>query len=192
MKRILVLTAALFLGLSALAQQATNTVWVTNYVNVEANGTNAPIFSGPLVNLWDAAKMTNVITIGFGEMNLDDTSKFGGGLAVGYRINDYLVPFVRIGYIDKNVTTVSATAQLQLPVTLFGKVTAIPLTYAGTGTSVSGKGGRNGDVVGILGAGAGIRIGSRFDILATYELQTGSGIMDHLALFGVGYKFGNW
>lgn len=190
MKTLFALLTAACLCLTARAQ--TNTVWVTNYVNLQLDTNSTPFLSGPAADLFHSLLFTNVIVVGYGEINMDDTSKYGGGLAIGYHASDYLVPFVRLDYIDHNITEVSATAQLQLPATLFGKLTLVPLAYAGTGTAVGGKGPNNGNIVGILGAGGAIRIGSQFDILASYEMRTGQGIQDHLALLGVGVKFGKW
>lgn len=82
----------------------------------------------------------------------------GGGIGIGYRVSDFVVPTMRLDYLDKTIWMPSGSLQLQAPFKLFNKLTLIPFVFPGIATPVSGTGGNNGSAVGIFGAGAAVRL----------------------------------
>jgi hypothetical protein len=73
-------------------------------------------------------------------------------------VNDFVVPTVRLDYLDGELWMPSASLQLQAPVKLFGRMTLIPFGFGGIATPITGKGSDNGTAVGIYGIGGAIRL----------------------------------
>lgn len=152
------------------------------------NGTNDnPFISGPTVVILDfLSQGSNWMAAAYGTMN-DKADKFGGGVALAYKVSDFIAPTMRLDYFDGKVWMPSASVQLQVPVTILGKVTVIPFALTGIATPISGKGTDNGSAVGIFGAGMAVRLGSHFDLLADTEKWTG--FDGYQFRFGGLYKF---
>lgn len=162
-----------------------------------AQVTNQPpitnILSGPIVDAIDfVGQGSNWFAVPFGMVSTDN-KQWGGGLALGYKLSDFVVPLMRIQGIEDvdkhsfNIWMPSLTVQLQAPIVLFGKVTAIPLLYGGAGIPISGAGSINGDPVGILGAGLALKLSKKWDLVGTYEHWTN--FKANQILFGPLYKF---
>lgn len=171
-KHILPLLAALALALPIHAQTLTN----------------LPTFlDGPGGKVWDfLTASSNIMIAPYGIISTDG-KKFGGGIGAGFRVSEFVVPTLRLDYYDGRVWMPSASLQLQLPVTLAGKLTAIPFAFGGLATPLSGKGNDNGSAVGIVGVGLAVRIGTHWDIIGDLERWTGFA-KDQVRL-GVVYKF---
>lgn len=122
-------------------------------------------------------------------------SKLGAGIALGYRLSDYVVPMMRLDYMQGQLWMPSADLQLQAPFTIMGKVTVIPFGFTGLATPISGAGNNNGSAVGLFGAGAAVRLdflgsGSFWkhtDIVA--DVEKWSGFSGQQIRFGLLYKF---
>lgn len=125
-------------------------------------------------------------------------SGFGGGIAVGYNLSQTVNPVLRLDYFNGHFYMPSLTAQLQPPVTLFGKFPVIPFGIAGAGTTIGGNGVNNGTMVTILGAGVALRGSSiasggllaKMDLVVDYEKWLGlpQNVQNQIR-FGVLLKF---
>jgi len=146
-----------------------------------------PFLSGPTTQILDfLSHGSNWMAVAYGTAN-DKFDKFGGGVALGYRASDFLVPTLRLDYYDGRVWMPSASIQLQAPMTLFGKITVIPFAISGIATPIAGKGSDNGTAVGIFGAGLAARVGAHWDIIGDAEKWTG--FDGYQIRFGALYKF---
>jgi hypothetical protein len=175
MNKILTLSAIILaLALPATAQ--------TNDTSTNATA----LIGGPATTLLNfLGTGSNWFAAPYGIVGTD--SKFGGGVAVGYKISEFVVPVMRLDYYDSTVWMPSASLQLQAPLTIMGKFTLIPFAFAGLATPIAGKGADNGSAVGIFGAGAAVRISSRFDIVA--DVEKWSGFKGEQIRAGVLWKF---
>lgn len=168
----LILTLAL--GLSCLSgySQDTNTL---------------PVLSGPV---WTAIQYlgtgSNWMIAPYGIANVSE-KKYGGGIAALYKINEFAGPMLRLDYYDGQVWMPSGSFQLQAPLQILNKFTLIPFGFAGVATPLSGKGGNNGSLQGIIGAGFAVRVGAKWDLVMDYEHWTG--FKGDQMRFGVLYKF---
>lgn len=114
------------------------------------------------------------------------SKRVGGGIGIGYKLSDFVVPTLRLDYMDGQLFMPSGTLQLQAPLTL-GKVTVIPLVFTGVATPLTGKGNDNLTPVGMFGIGAAVRLGTHWDLLADYERWTG--FSGNQIRAGFAYKF---
>lgn len=137
-------------------------------------GTNGnPFLSGPVVTVLDfLSQGSNWITVAYGTMN-DKATKFGGGVAIGYKVSDFVAPTLRLDYYDGRVFMPSASLQLQVPFKLLGKLTVIPFAISGIATPLTGKGGSDGSAVGIFGAGVAVEFTQKFGAIGDAEKWTG-------------------
>lgn len=117
---------------------------------------------------------SNLMCAAYGIVSTDG-KKYGGGIGLGFRVSDLVVPTLRLDYYDQKVWMPSANLQLQLPLHLGGNtnITYTPFTFAGVATPLSGKGDDNGEPVGMLGIGAAVRIGKHWGLIADFEHWTG-------------------
>jgi hypothetical protein len=139
--------------------------------DIATNGN--PFLSGPVVTALEfLSQGSNWMTAAYGTMN-DKATKFGGGVAVGYKVNDFLAPTLRLDYYDGRIFMPSASLQLQVPIKLLGKLTVIPFAISGIATPIAGKGSSDGSAVGIFGAGAAVQLSTKFDLIADAEKWTG-------------------
>lgn len=162
------------------------------------NGGSGPVISGPLSDAISfLGQGSNWMVAPYGIYDTG-TKSVGAGVGIGYKLNDFVVPTLRLDYLAKQneLFMPSANLQLQAPVTLFGKVTAIPFTFAGIATPLAGQGSQNGTVVGIYGVGGALRlgttnswIGKHLDLIGDWEKWQGAGFTGDQYRFGVLYKF---
>lgn len=150
--------------------------------------TNAPV-ANPIVDspiFGFLSQGTNWMIAPYGIANTT-AGKYGGGVALAYKLSDFVAPMMRVDYYDGTIWMPSASLQLQAPITLFGKVTVIPFAFSGIGTPLAGKGKDNGSAVGIFGAGLAARVSTKFDLVA--DVEKWSGFNGQQIRFGVLYKF---
>lgn len=161
--------------------------------------TNAPPLppvatNGPTLGFFgDVAKWveqgSNFIVVPYGIVSTGSNGKYeaGGGVALSYFISQYAVTGIRMDYLNKDFYQASFNGQLQIPITLFKKVTIVPFVLGGVATPFgTGTGGIN-PVQGIVGAGAAIRLSSKWDLIA--DVEKWSAIAGQQYRFGVGFKF---
>lgn len=157
--------------------------------------TNTPSSS----TIWDLLTTgSNYWAAPFATCSTGDHST-GGGLAVGYLATEAINPVLRFDYFAGQAWMVSGNIQLQPPRRLMGKIPVMPFAIAGVGTPFAGAGDMNGRAIGILGAGAAIKLDGlvstnsflrRLDIVGDYEHW--SGMVDKQAnqvRFGILFKF---
>jgi hypothetical protein len=148
-------------------------------------GTNAPIFGGPITNIFNfIGSGSNFMTAAYGIVSADG-EKTGGGLALAYKINDYVAPVLRVDYYDREIWMPSGSLQLQLPLTISSKVRVTPFVFAGVATPLNSETDR--PVEGIFGLGAAVGLTSKISLVADVEVWTG--FESEQLRFGVLYKF---
>jgi hypothetical protein len=184
---MLVLTAAALLSFAGYSQTPATS-------GDEGNGVaGAPALPGAVSSALDFfSRGTNYFAAVYG---IDSQANgVGGGVAVGYKISDYVAPVMRLDYLDGTVWMPSASLQLQVPVPLFGKVLVIPFSSAGIATPIAGKGKDNLSAVGIFTAGAAVRLdflpwswAKKVDLVGDVEKWSGFEGLQYRA--GVLYKF---
>lgn len=188
-----ILTLLAIVGLSLSSYGQTNAV-APDPVSPFTVGTNAPAST----NSWFGPHVGGVIdflsqsgsnwtVIPFVTFLEDDQrEELGGGIAAIYSISDYAGAMLRLDYLDGEVYMPSGNFQLQLPITLFGKVQAVPFALTGVATSLN-SGEDDGDVIGIVGTGLGVRVSDRIGVVYGIEYWTGfSGYQHRL---GVAIRF---
>lgn len=121
--------------------------------------------------------------------NSGGRTRFGGGIGVGYALNSYVVPTLRLDYLDSHFYMPSGSLQLQLPISPFKNpaLAIVPFAFSGVATPIGGGGGNNGSVVGIFGAGAALRIAKHWDVIGDMEKWTT--FSGNQYRFGFVYKF---
>lgn len=129
---------------------------------------------------------SNIIVVPYGIASTD-FKKFGGGVALGYELSQNVVPFLRVEKYNGDFFMPSGTVQLQVPVK-FGSFVIVPLAYTGVAVPLGEKH-VNDPVVGIVGTGAAVRLGAKFDLLAAYEVRTATG---NQICLGFGWKPNGW
>lgn len=156
----------------------------TNTLSSDTNGLPQPI--GQVFSF--LAQGSNWIVAPYGTFTTD--RHYGGGLALGYHLSDFVIPFMRLDYLDypgREIWLPSGSVQLQAPINFSPSVSLIPFVVGGVATSVSGRGQDNGSVVGIFGGGADLKLSKHFGILADYEIW--SGFPAEQIRFGFHWKF---
>lgn len=153
---------------------------------------STPIISGPVVDAISFAATEGATNWMFGIYGINSftSHQWGGGIGAGYKLSSFVMPVMRLDYIGGEVWMPSGNLQLQVPLMLFGKVEAIPLTFAGVATTVAGGGSENGAAVGILGIGMAVKVASWVDLIADYELWNGGPFhQDNQIRFAAAFKF---
>lgn len=116
-----------------------------------------------------------------------DTETFGAGIGVGYSLSPYVVTVLRMDYINDNIWMPSGSVQLQAPVRLMNKVTAVPFGFGGLATPISGRGEDNTTAAGIAGAGIGVRWTDHLGLI--YDIEYWSNFSGPQHRFGIYWKF---
>lgn len=146
----------------------TTNVVVTTTVATDTNPA-PPVLSGPA---WDAIQFlgsgSNWMIAPYGIFSTGSRTSgsdwvagkhsIGAGIGVGYKVSEFVVPTMRLDYLDGELWMPSASLQLQAPIKLLNKVTLIPFVFGGLATPIAGKGKDNGTAIGIYGAGAAVRL----------------------------------
>lgn len=128
---------------------------------------------------------SNIIVVPYGIASTD-FKKFGGGVALGYELSQNVVPFIRIENYNGDFFMPSGTIQLQAPIK-FGSFVLVPLVYTGVAVPLGSH--STDPVVGIVGTGGAIRLGTKFDLIAAYEMRTSTG---NQICLGLGWKPNGW
>lgn len=178
MKRILALIGLLALTVSGYAQ--------TNNPVPPPTVTNAPpLLSSPL---WDIFSNTNLI-IGIDGI-YDVTDHSGGvGIAAAYKLNEMLAPVARLDYFKGAIWNAQIGLQLQVPVTIAGRLKITPFAFDSIATVLNGHGSHNWEPENVAGIGAAISISKHWVVAGDYERWTGAGFNDNQVRFGGFYKF---
>lgn len=126
----------------------------------------------------------------------DSTTKtYGGGIAAAYKAREFVVPVLRLDILNGGAYVPSGAMQLQMPITLFGRVTGTPFAFSAVATAVNNQKGKSGEVIGIFGTGIIIELPGNDKwyvpdyFLADYERWSGAGFNDNQYRVGVGLKF---
>ena len=188
---LLSLIAVVSLAFSSSAQ--TNTTVPDPVVSpfTVADNTNAPATTnllgphvGSLINFfsqtgsnWSVAPFMTY---------LSDEKEFGGGIAATYSINDYAGAMIRLDYFDEQVFMPSGNFQLQLPINIAGRFQLVPFLLTGVATSLNDDD-DEGDVIGIVGSGIGLRVSKRIGLVYDVEYWTSHSGLQHRA--GVLFRF---
>lgn len=147
-------------------------------------------FHRPFISLIGSlASASNIVVAAAAEYS-PETSTYGASLALVYNITPVVGTMLRFDYLPGRVdgssdfSMVSANMQLQLPMTILGKVQWTWFGLSGIATPLGGAGGDNGTVQGVFGAGADIKIPS----LSSHWLMAFD-VEKWTALPGLQYRF---
>ena len=157
----------------------------TNLPPVATN--NASGFLTDVVNWFSQG--TNFIVVPYGIVTSGNNGKYGGGggVALAYEVSQYFESGMRIEYLNKAFYQGSFTAQLQVPITLFKKVTVVPFILGGVAVPFGGGAANPGSVQGIAGTGLAVRLSTKWDLIG--DIEKWSATPGQQYRLGVGYKF---
>lgn len=165
----------------------------TGYSQVLDTNTSPPTLSGPFIDmLGSLSTATNwgIATFGIYTPKTDKPGKagLGAGAVALYNITPYVATGVGIDWLNDDVTMPSAQVQFQAPLRIGGTngVVVRPFAFTGVATPVAGMGDDNGNVVGIIGAGLGVKIWKGLNIFYGIEQRTGQPAP--WQLFGAAYS----
>lgn len=165
----------------------------TGYSQVLDTNSTPPTLSGPFIDfVGSLATATNwgVATFGIYAPKSDNGKGTAGAGAVAlYNITPYLATGIGIDWLEGgNVTMPSAQVQFQAPLRIGGTngVLLRPFAFTGVATPVAGMGKDNGNVIGLVGAGMGVKIWKGFNAFYAIEQRTEQEGPWHL--FGVAYS----
>lgn len=138
---------------------------------------------------------TNFVTAVYGLVTTDkNLHGGGGGVALGYRVSDLLVPVMRIDYLNRAFYQGSLNLELQAPITLATNWTVVPFGIAGGAVPFGGgTSGASLTAQGIVGAGLALRldflggIGKKMDVVLDWEKW--SAIPGNQYRGGIAWKF---
>jgi len=194
MKKLLALLA-LTVALTVNAQTNTAPTIGSVHLTIDepvtaAADTNAvptlPEHLGTLLNFLSASS-TNWYVASYG-IYVSDTKTFGGGIAGAYSLSPYVLTVLRVDYLNDSFWMPSGSMQLQLPMTLAGKLQVTPFAFAGIATLLGGNGDQpTGSAVGIGGAGLATRFNEHFGLV--YDVEMWSNYTGAQQRFGVYWKF---
>lgn len=175
MKKLLALLAVCACALTGYSQVSVNT------------NTSPPTLEGPgIIALNFLSQGTNWTIAPYGLYDTD-TRKAGAGIAALYSVTPVLSAGMGLDYINHEIWMPQGDVQIGLPITIMGKLTLKPLAYTGISTSISGRGERNGDAIGIFGAGMAATVYKNLGIFSAWEKR--STFDGQLIRFGLSWKF---
>lgn len=112
-----------------------------------------------------------------------DSKEWGATVALGYIVpgTEVISPMLRLDELGGDFYLISGQLRLQPPRQLMGKIPLIPFAMAGVGTPLGGAGPENGTAIGIVGAGAALKLDvlgdawlwKHLDIVGDYEYWSG-------------------
>lgn len=160
---------------------------MTGYSQVLNTNVNPPVLEGPFIDfLGSLSTWTNwgIASGGIYAPRSPTGKSSVGAFAVAlYNISPYVATGIGIDWLeDGNITMPSAQVQFQAPFLVGGTngVTFRPFAFTGVATPVAGEGEDNGSVVGLVGAGMGVKIYKGFNIFYAIEQRTGEDSIWHL------------
>lgn len=116
----------------------------------------------------------------------EEDDEIGAGLAAAYSISDYALAVLRLDYFDGAVYVPSGSVQLQLPITISGRFQLTPFAFTGIATLLN-SGGDDGEAIGIVGAGLGLRVSKHIGVVYDIEHWSNGLGLQHRA--GILFKF---
>ena len=153
----------------------------------------SPLLSGPFVEILDTlttATNWGVAAFGIQTPHSKSTGKpaYGAGALFLYNFNSYVGAGLGVDWIDGNTTMPSAQVQLSAPLFIGGAngLRLTPFAFTGIATPVSGSDYDNGTVVGIFGAGLGVRVTGGLN--AFYAIEQRSGESSPWNIFGLAWS----
>lgn len=182
MIKSLITVALVALSISAFGQ--TNTAPAAP---VATNGIADTTFWTDAMN-W-ASQGSNFIVVPYGIVTTGNNGKYGagGGVALAYAVSQYLESGMRMEYLNKAFYQASFSGQIQVPITLFNKVTIVPFVLGGVAVPFGGGASSPGTVQGIAGTGLAVRLSSKVDLIG--DVEKWSATPGQQFRFGIGYKF---
>jgi hypothetical protein len=142
--------------------------------------TNPPVIASPVLDAFNflSTPSSNWMFATYGIF----TKGEGEGVGIGalYKVSENFGAVLRLDRIGNDTFMPSGNFQVQVPVTLMGKVTVVPFAFTGIATPLNASPGHDG-VVGVFGIGTAIRVPdvvkskSRFlpdDVIYDYEKWT--------------------
>ncbi len=179
-RKMVSLIALLALATSAFAQTNTNNVIPPPPVQA---------FNAALTFI---ASSSNLMIAPYGIYS-SGTHGGGAGLALAYRINDYVAPVLRFETLNHQFYQGSFSTQVGLPITIASNWTIVPFGLGGLALPIGGAGGKDGTIQGIAGIGVALRLdflgafGKHLDLITDWEKW--STIPGDQYRFGFMYKF---
>lgn len=157
--------------------------------------TNVPVIASPILDAFNflSTPSSNWMLAAYG-INTEQ-GKDGFGIGAIYKVSDTFGAVLRLDRIGNDTFMPSGNFQVQVPVTIMGKVTVTPFAFTGIATPINDSGNHDG-VIGIFGVGSAIRVpaaiksASRFipdDVVYDYEKWTSYAGGQHR--FGFLWKF---
>ena len=132
--------------------------------------TNAPIVASPVLDAFNflSTPTSNWMFATYGIF----TKSEGEGLGIGalYKVSDTFGAVLRLDRIGKDTYMPSGNFQVQVPVTLMGKLTVVPFAFTGIATPLNTSGNHDG-VIGIFGIGAAVRVPDALKAKSRYVPQ---------------------
>ena len=186
MKKLLTIGATLLMALAVINSEAQTDTNAPPLPPVATNGPSVGFFTDTINWL---AEGSNFIVVPYGIVSSGNNNKYeaGGGVALAYSISQYVVTGMRMEYLNKDFYQASFNGQLQVPITLFKKVTVVPFVLGGVATPFgAGSTGIN-PVQGIVGAGMAVRLSSKWDLIS--DVEKWSAVPGQQYRFGIGFKF---
>lgn len=139
-----------------------------------------PVLGGPGQQVIQFLGSGTNWSVGFDGIYDTGSKKGGGGILAACHLSDYVVAVMGLDCLasrepkqNAEIWMPSATIQLQAPFRIMNKLDVTPLAYSGITTSISGRGDKNGEAVGIVGAGASVRAFKSLSIFAAGEKRSG-------------------
>lgn len=119
--------------------------------------TNPPVIASPVLDAFNflSTPTSNWMFAAYGIF----TKGEGEGIGVGalYKVSDTFGAVLRLDRIGKDTFMPSGNFQVQVPVTLMGKITVVPFAFTGIATPLNDSGNHDA-VIGIFGIGTAVRV----------------------------------
>jgi len=142
--------------------------------------TNPPVIASPVMDAFSflSTPSSNWMFAVYGISTKSEGQGFGIGAL--YKVSENFGAVLRLDRIQNETFMPSGNFQVQVPVTLMGKITVVPFAFTGVATPINAQPGHEG-VVGIFGIGSAFRVPesikgkSRFipdDVVYDYERWT--------------------
>jgi hypothetical protein len=166
---------------------------LSGYSQVLDTNTTPPTLSGPFIDfLGSLSTATNwgvaTFAIYSPRGGSDGKGSAGMGAVALYNISPYVATGVGIDWLDNDVTMPSGQIQFQAPFRIGGTngVVVRPFAFTGVATPIAGAGHDNGSVVGLIGAGLGVKLWGGLNAFYAIEQRTGQESVWNL--FGLAYS----
>jgi hypothetical protein len=181
------------LALPALAQTASGPVDVPLAPTLSSNATTLSL-SGPFMDMVGSLTVATNWGVAGGAIYAPHTQPNGKGSVGGfgvllYNINDYVATGVGIDWLEGNgLTMPNGQVQFQAPLRIGGTngIVLRPFAFTGIATPISGQDVEHGQVVGLFGAGLGVKLYGGLN--AFYAIEQRTGQPGPWNLFGIAFS----